>query len=112
MKCISPITARHSSGFSTFPCGRCAACLQRYTNDFFVRANIEYSRSNFVAQFVTLTYNSNFVPDFVSKSDIQAFFKRLRINLKRYSDFYSFKYLIVSEYGPLHNRPRYRDWET
>lgn len=107
-----------------FTCGKCDACIRRQRTEWRVRAYYEArdclarSRSNFVL-FDTLTYcddaikrYSDIFPEMsipsmlneycFSREDVQKFFKRLRINLKRAG--YRFppqglRYLLTSEYG-------------
>lgn len=107
-----------------FTCGKCDSCISRQRTDWRVRAYYESrdclsrSRKSFVL-FDTLTYcddaikrYSDIFPDMsipsmlnefcFSRDDVQKFFKRLRINLKRAGYRFSsgdLRYILTSEYG-------------
>lgn len=89
------------------PCGRCYACLARKRQDWCLRLNYELRNSS-SAQFITLTYDDQFLPldekgsPCFNKKHIQNFFKSLR----HYSD-NKLKYYLVSEYGGKFGRPHY-----
>lgn len=89
------------------PCGRCPPCKTRRVNSWVFRLEQEHKRSTH-AHFVTLTYDTRFVPisenGFMTlrKSDIQKFFKRLR---KLTND--KVKYYAAGEYGSKYSRPHY-----
>lgn len=106
----------------SFTCGRCSSCISKHRTDWRVRTYYEsqdcLKKRGFVL-FDTLTYCDDHIkrysdlfpdldiPQFLdntcfSRDDVQRFFKRLRINLKRAG--YSFKpeelrYILTSEYG-------------
>lgn len=107
----------------SFTCGKCASCIKKKRTDWRVRAYYEAlgclkKRGSFVL-FDTLTYcdshikrYSDIFPEMsipkmldkfcFSRDDVQKFFKRLRINLKRAG--YCFRpeelrYILTSEYG-------------
>ena len=106
-----------------FTCGRCDGCISKQRTDWRVRAYYEsldcLSRSDSFVLFDTLTYTDSYVrhysdifPDMqipsllngfaFSRPDVQKFFKRLRINLKR--DGYKYdssqlRYILTSEFG-------------
>lgn len=108
----------------SFTCGRCEACISKSRTDWRVRSYYESldcltkSRDSFVL-FDTLTYTDSYLrrytdiyPDMqiptllngfaFSRPDVQKFFKRLRINLRR--DGYKFessqlRYILTSEFG-------------
>lgn len=107
----------------TFVCGECATCIKKQRTDWRVRSYYEAQnclkdKRNFVL-FDTLTYCDDHIktyldifpqmdiPDFLNKScfsreDVQKFFKRLRISLKRAGYRFASKelrYILSSEYG-------------
>ena len=91
-----------------FNCGHCRACRINYTSSWALRLIYELSTNN-AASFVTLTYNDDNRPGQLVKKDLQDFFKRLRINLKR--EYYEFepkiRYYAVGEYGSKTKREHY-----
>lgn len=108
MVCPTPIFKKGADGQRFFfPCGKCAACINRRSNDLVLRALNEYSKAAHQGVFVTLTYSNEFLPNYPSKVHLQNFFKRLRITLSRYTSFSTFKYLAVSELGSRTNRLHY-----
>lgn len=107
----------------SFPCGKCSSCISKMRTDWRVRTfyeaqNCLKDKRNFVL-FDTLTYCDDYIktyndifPDFkipailnkscFSRDDVQKFFKRLRINLKRAGYCYDssqLRYILSSEYG-------------
>lgn len=119
MECLSPIWVRRKIGSVTrashflcpekvdienvervqVPCGKCAACLSNFRQQWVQRLIYEYRNAK-TAAFVTLTYdnehlyrNENGVPS-VCKRDVQLFMKRLR---KKYGS--GIRYFLISEYG-------------
>lgn len=90
------------------PCGKCPACKMRRASAWSFRLMYEERRSE-SAHFITLTYDTDFVPitknGFMSlaKRDLQLFFKRLR-SAQKHS---SIKYYAVGEYGGKTMRPHY-----
>lgn len=107
----------------SFTCGRCSACISKQRTDWRVRAYYEsmdcLSKSNSFVLFDTLTYTDSYVPRYsdiypdmkipallnrfsFSRPDVQKFFKRLRINLKRAGykyDSSQLRYILTSEFG-------------
>ena len=130
MPCSHPITtynnARHlykgvNRWKNTFACGFCEACISKQRAEWRVRAYYESQRclrdGGFVL-FDTLTMSDDHIkrysdvfpnmdiPKHLDKtafcrSDIQKFFKRLRINLRRngYNSDGKLRYILTSEYG-------------
>lgn len=108
------------------PCGKCIECLSRRRRDWSFRLEQELKNSE-SAQFITLTYNEVALPEnsqgepTLVKSDLQAFLKRLRINIDRgylttkldgkqakiAAKKNNIRYYAVGEYGSLTNRPHY-----
>lgn len=95
------------------PCGRCPECLKRRASIWGYRLRKEEERSE-SALFVTLTYDSLFVPltkngfMTLSKRDVQLFFKRLRkAHKKNNPDAKPIKYYLAGEYGSTRSRPHY-----
>lgn len=78
------------------------ACRINYTSTWALRCMYELSTSE-VASFITLTYNNDHLPadKGLHVEDLQDFWKRLRINLKR--EFHEFapkiRYYACGEYG-------------
>lgn len=111
MKCLHPIGLKSrvdKNGYPIpemlVPCGKCAMCLEKKRNDWFVRLRneLDYYLGN--GYFITLTYNDLCVPQFgVSKRDLQLWFKRFRKYLKGAD----IRYFFISEYGPNTERPHY-----
>ena len=86
------------------PCGKCAYCLQRKRNEWFVRLKTEQKYSDYT-YFITLTYNDENInygknSCVLHKPDIQNFFKRLRKKCK-------VRYFAIGEYGTSTFRPHY-----
>lgn len=118
----------------TFVCGKCSGCISKQRTDWRVRAYYEsldcLRKPNAFVLFDTLTYTDDSVPHYsdiypdlqipmlldrmaFSRPDVQKFFKRLRINLKRAG--YNIgrnelRYILTSEFGSSENcthRPHY-----
>lgn len=110
MSCITPFVKKDKiAGVSQqFPCGKCPPCKKRRVSGWSWRLRKESERSQ-TSLFVTLTYDTNFVPISdklfmtLSKDDLQKFFKRLRKFYPRNT----IKYYAVGEYGGRTNRPHY-----
>lgn len=98
MKCLNPVTVNGNQ----FNCGHCINCRINYTQSWALRLLYELSTVD-AASFITLTYDDEHLPDDfgVHIEDVQKFFKRLRINLKReYHEFApKIRYYCSSEYG-------------
>lgn len=110
MKCLHPryVTVRRKDQFLVervlVPCGKCAMCMEKRRNEWFVRISEEERYYHGNAWFITLTYDELFYPEYgASKSDLQKFFKRLRKAIEPYS----FRYFFISEYGPNGLRAHY-----
>lgn len=107
MRCISPISVGGDVK-SSVPCGRCYACLRNYQSQWIIRLKEELKVSK-NAYFITLTYNDDSIPrdvngyTYVSKSDVQKFFKRLRKSINHQP----IRYYASAEYGPATMRPHY-----
>lgn len=107
---------------SSFICGRCSGCISKNRTDWRVRSyyeSLDCLQNNGFILFDTLTYSdahikrySDVFPDMdipnilnhtsFSRHDVQTFFKRLRINLKRDGFDYEpeeLRYILTSEYG-------------
>lgn len=71
--------------FMLVPCGKCALCRQKKTEDWCTRCMCESSSSDFPPLFITLTYKPSCRPDTGEdcKRDFQLFMKRLRIAVSR-----------------------------
>ena len=106
MRCIKPITI----GENVVNCGHCYACRVNYTTEWALRLIYELS-TNSAASFLTLTYDNEHYPIDcgLHKEDLQKFFKRLRINIKRkYHEFApKIRYYGVGEYGSRTKRSHY-----
>lgn len=99
------------------PCGRCPPCKQRRVNSWVFRM-MEEDKVSSSSHFVTLTYDTRFVPitehGFMTlkKDHLQDYFKRLRkaVNgTRKQSDplYVHIKYYAVGEYGGQTRRPHY-----
>jgi len=90
------------------PCGKCIGCLNRRASDWGIRC---YHESMFWedCSFITLTYATEYLPANRSlrKSDLQKFWKRLRIELLRRHNVQSVRYFACGEYGEERGRPHY-----
>lgn len=113
MKCPFPqfVRVRNSgTGYietQGVPCGKCDICKQNKMKDWLFRLQFDVDAA-VNCFFVTLTYNDENLPKYVSKEDVQKFFKRLRKRCVAPSDIHpSIEYFIVSEYGSLRDRPHY-----
>ena len=67
---------RSKSRGNYFPCGQCPACQQARANRRAVRIRNHHPQG-FIAYFVTLTYNNDYIP-YVSKADIIDIYNKLR----------------------------------
>lgn len=123
MSCLYPRTVRVKNKlgevkYINVPCGKCYKCQETKSLEFAFRLYQEVNHS-MNSYFVTLTYedsNLSFAlnddtaecqPCLV-KSDLQAFFKRLRIYLQRkISKELKIKYFACAEYGFKFHRPHY-----
>lgn len=118
--CLNPLhikvksVVQYDGGFRdvVVACGKCAECQSTKTSAMLIRCKAELDDS-VVCYFDTLTYNEQNIPSIdgykcFSRDDVQKFMKRLRRRLAR-AGFTKdvFKFLIVSEYGGLTQRPHY-----
>ena len=108
-RCITPFQVRDkiTNQWMALPCGKCPNCMKRRTSGWSFRLIKEGDISE-TALFVTLTYNTKYVPmsknGFMTldKSAVQLFMKRLRKNSSR-----KLKYYAIGEYGGKRSRPHY-----
>ena len=107
--CDDPFYVTRASGDRVpVPCGRCPPCKRRRVDSWVFRLMQEEKVSS-SAHFVTLTYDTRFVPitenGFMTlcKEDFQNYMKRLR---KLCLDS-KLKYYAVGEYGSTRERPHY-----
>ena len=108
-RCITPFQTRDkiTNQWMALPCGKCPNCMKRRTSGWSFRLIKEGERSE-TALFVTLTYDTNYVPltnngyMTLNKRDIQNFMKRLRKLSDR-----KLKYYVCGEYGSKRDRPHY-----
>jgi len=113
-QCISPFTIRDANKQQIpVPCGKCCNCLKRRANGWAFRLRIE-NRQHVLAAFVTLTYQTEFVPISkngwmtLNKKDVQLFIKRLRqVNQRKFKNYEKIKYYVAGEYGSQGDRPHY-----
>lgn len=91
------------------PCNKCDVCRSRKVNGLVQRCRLETLSYDSRPWFCTLTYNDKYLPDYgVSKSDVQKFLKRFRINLQRSGFENKIRYIACGEYGAkLTRRPHY-----
>ncbi|WGL30877.1 replication initiator protein [Dipodfec virus UOA04_Rod_462] len=90
------------------PCGKCFECIETKQRQIRTRMLLEQVGHSCQPLFVTLTYRDDCYPgNGVSKEDLQLFFKRLRINLKRSGRDDFFRYIFFSEYGKKRGRAHY-----
>jgi hypothetical protein len=115
MDCTSPITLKRSNDLCNelvVPCGKCLACRIAYRRMWSTRLYHEVGYHD-DSSFVTLTYSDSHLPVNCSLrlTDLQLFFKRLRVNIKRHPDprlrNTRIKYYACGEYGDLTLRPHY-----
>lgn len=132
--CISPITIKNpridfrkglDKLYVTVPCNHCPDCMERKSDDMYVRLFYEFKRSKRVI-FPTFTYNDGHLPScnlhrvrkyfhhcpFYSscpsfdKSTFQKMLKKLRTYFDR-EGYQPFKYFVGTEYGGKRHRPHY-----
>lgn len=124
--CLKPITMKdkRTGELQTVPCGKCPQCYARRISGWSFRL-LQEERVSTSAHFLTLTYDTNFVPitrnGFLElrRRDVQLFFKRLR---KAHGVYYrnlqkshrsralkacTIKYYAAGEYGGRTQRPHY-----
>lgn len=106
MKCLNPFYLKEHD--CHVPCGKCEACLKRRASGWSFRLAQQIKAAT-SAYFVTLTFNTNFVPISpngymtLCKREFQLFMKRLR----KISGTDNIKYYACGEYGDKRKRPHY-----
>lgn len=97
--------------FTFAPCGHCAVCREKKQMDIVWRAALESSLYSCPPVFFTLTYSSKYLPrnSELQYTDVQKFFKRLRIRWDRQNLKHNIRYLVSGEYGSksILHRPHY-----
>jgi hypothetical protein len=117
MKCLSPLFLKPKLELLKVPCGKCAACLQSRSRDWFFRLKFEFQNSPY-SYFSTLTYDdSEVVLASFDDGDIPVLYKphlfqflknfRSRLTRKHEDDVFFFRYFAVGEYGSNTVRPHY-----
>nr|QJB18876.1 MAG: replication initiator protein [Microvirus sp.] len=110
-QCLVPRTVRDE----VFPCGKCPTCTARNVSQWSFRLMQQLKQSS-SAYFITLTYDTAFIPITASgqfslsrvkngADDLRLFFKRLRKYHGKGNQ--SIKYFAVGEYGSRTKRPHY-----
>jgi hypothetical protein len=87
--------------FITYPCGKCAECLNKKFAEWLFRLEQE-SKTSLSGCFVTLTYDEKNLPKYgANKRDCQLFFMRLRkyIQTHHKDENIKIRYYLQSEYG-------------
>lgn len=103
-----PVVFNVRDGFSdmqlVIPCGQCIGCRLEYSRQWAVRC-VKELRDHTFAEFVTLTYDEDQLPDDMSlhPEDMTNFLKRLR----HWCDPIKIRYLQCGEYGETTNRPHH-----
>lgn len=88
------------------PCGKCLLCKEKRRLEWSFRCLCEARYSKSTPLFITLTYAKE--PEKgLSKSDVQKWFKRLRITLTRQGYNFNLRYFICGEYGSKTKRAHY-----
>lgn len=102
MKCIRPYF--HRGQGLLFPCGKCWFCRQKKRYRWVARLMMEHQTSD-SSVFLTLTFDDDHLPNppYVSKRDLQLFFKRLRKLISPRK----IRYYACAEYGEERGRPHY-----
>lgn len=101
LRCLSPLFLKSQK--LPVACGSCFFCRVKKRNAWTGRLMMEL-QSHTDAVFVTLTYETLPNPPYLSKRDIQLFFKRLRKALGKTR---RIRYYVCGEYGSLNFRPHY-----
>lgn len=116
MGCISPSVVHRGSHAFLSPCGKCSQCVASKVSAYTFLVDKEMQSPlyrNSGSSFVDLTYDNNHLPISSAgsmtlvKSDLQKFFKRLRINFVRAGYDIPLKYVSCGEYGTDFGRPHY-----
>ena len=108
MQCFYPV---QDSRVGLRPCGQCAACMVQKHLQWKFRLTQEVL-ANDLALWLTLQYDDDhlFLIDnrpAVNKVHCQNYFRKLRKYFHKNDLKVIFTYFLVSEYGPLTNRPHY-----
>lgn len=115
MGCISPSVVHKGSSAFLSPCGKCSQCIASKVSSYTFLFQKEMIKPIYRASgssFITLTYSNKTLPISpagaltLKKSDLQRFFKRLRINLVRAGYNVPLKYISAGEYGSDSALPR------
>jgi len=110
MICDSPYYVLPKAGVEKVPvpCGKCPPCKLRRVNSWVFRM-LEESKVSTSSHFVTLTYDTRFVP--ISKNGFMSLdkgeFPRFMKRLRKICPGHSLKYYAVGEYGTNNKRPHY-----
>ena len=118
MQCVGPLKGyRHDDGVIRFRrpvagdaslavvrCGQCIGCRMSRSQEWAARCMHENITHGEVGQFITLTYNDDYLPKTRSlvKSDFQKFMKRLRFRKGA-----GLRFFMCGEYGGRLGRPHY-----
>lgn len=97
---IEQAIVKYGDKLLKLPCGKCINCRSNKANEWAVRCYLE-SKYHSDNCFLTLTYDDEHCPQYVSKRDVQIFLKRLR------NAGYQFRYFACGEYGSKSKRPHY-----
>lgn len=102
MKCKSPFFVKDQK--ILVPCGKCLSCRINKRSAWTGRMILEL-QSHSYAMFLTLTYSDENLPDppYISKRELQLFFKRLR----KACGNHKLRYYACGEYGEGKGRPHY-----
>lgn len=119
MPCTSPIDVKTPDGHKiTVRCKQCLNCRILKNSALRLRALLEHQHA-VSAQFVTLTYRTEELPETPTCRDIQNFLKRLRFWNKKAGNSVPIRYLYVGEYGTKSGRFHWHilifnslDWDT
>lgn len=97
---INLLRSRYGSSLLLLPCGSCLGCKFDIARDWATRCVCE-SLYHEKSCFVTLTYDEEYVPERVKRSDVQEFIKALR------NRGVELRYFGSAEYGTENRRPHY-----
>lgn len=112
--CVHPYIAKDKLGnLVPVPCGKCFQCLQQWSRDWRFRLEAE-QKNSVTCLYLTLTYRPECLPvsyndevgewqSYVSKRELQNYFKRLR----KMCPGLKFRYFAIGEYGGDFNRAHY-----
>lgn len=104
MACFTPVTIKNDGESLTVKCNRCVGCIYDNAREWSIRCIHEKMFSD-SACFITLTYNSDNLPEdgLIHYSDFQSFMKRLR----RYFEGRKIRFFATGEYGERNKRPHF-----